>query len=550
MRIGLAQINPKIGDFASNTRKILKYIEDAKRLNRELLVFPELTIPGYPPRDLLDYPSFIEANLKSLGEVAKAARGITVICGFIERNVSRTGRPFHNSAAILQEGRIIATYRKQLLPYYDVFEEERYFDPGHEACVVQVGPTKVGVAVCEDFWNIDTFLKRPYAARPPEKLREARPDIVVNISASPFSLGKPDRRITLFQQGVAVVGAPIILCNQVGGNDELLFDGCSFALDAQGRPIAKGPAFEEALVVFDTDGGQKAQPPVPAWPGSEPEWIALALKMGLHDYVRKCGASRVCLGLSGGIDSSVVAAIAVDALGKEAVAGISLPTRYTTSPSIEDAEALARNLGIVCRVVPIEGIFGAFESVCNNWFGHGSKSVTLENIQPRIRMTLLMAMANEEQRLLLNTSNKSEIATGYSTLYGDSAGALSVLGDLTKRQVYALARWINRSKPVIPVRVLERPPTAELRENQTDQDTLPPYDILDDLVNQAIVEAKSPVQMMAESPSESVSTFSRLHGASEYKRRQLPPVLRISERAFGMGRRMPIAASTPFHTTI
>ena len=551
MRIGLAQINPKVGDFASNTRKILKYIDDAKRLDRELLVFPELSIPGYPPRDLLDYSSFIDANLKALEEVAKAARGITVICGFVERNASKTGRPFHNSAAILQEGRIAATYRKQLLPYYDVFEEERYFEPGHEACVVQVGASRVGVVVCEDFWNIDTFLKRPYATRPPEKLREARPDIVVNISASPFSLGKPDRRISLFQQGAAVVGAPIILCNQVGGNDELLFDGCSFALDAKGNPIAKGPAFEEALVVFETGGGQVSPPTLPAWPSSEPEWIALALKMGLRDYVLKCGASRVCLGLSGGIDSSVVAAIAVDALGKDAVAGVSLPTRYTSSPSIEDAEVLAKHLGIACRIIPIEGIFGAYESVCKAWFGHGSKSLTLENIQPRIRMTLLMAMANEEQRLLLNTSNKSEIAMGYSTLYGDSSGALSVLGDLTKRQVYALARWINRTGKIIPTRVLERPPTAELRENQTDQDTLPPYDILDDLVNQAIVEGKSPSQLTcASASSESIETFSRLYSASEYKRRQLPPVLRISDRAFGMGRRMPIAASTPFHPTI
>lgn len=546
MKVALAQLDPKVGDFPGNVAKITKAIAAARAQGARLLVLPELTVTGYPPRDLLDYDRFVDDNLAALDAVAKAAHGITVVCGYVERNPAPTGRPYFNAAGVLRDGKVIASYRKQLLPYYDVFDEERYFEPGPSACtscVFELDGKRVAVTICEDIWNASNYLKRPYVVRPLDVLRGQRPDLVVNLSASPFNLGKPATRIKLFGEAAAALGAPVLFCNQVGGNDELLFDGASFALSPAGAVLARAKAFAEELLVFETSG----EGPLAAWPETDEAWLFEALSMGLGDYVRKCGASKVCLGLSGGIDSSVVAAVAAHALGPENVSALALPSRYTASASLEDAALLARKLGIEYKVCPIESVFELYQNLWQNWFKHKPVAVTLENLQPRIRMTILMAYANEGNRLLLNTSNKSEIACGYATLYGDSSGAIAVLGDLTKDQVYALARHLNRAGEVIPRRVLERPPTAELRENQTDQDTLPPYDVLDGIVRATLVDLASPAQLVESGyPAAAVKTFGRLFAGSEYKRHQLPPALRVSARAFGVGRRVPIASAKPW----
>jgi NAD+ synthase (glutamine-hydrolysing) len=365
-------------------------------------------------------------------------------------------------------------------------------------------------------------------------------DLVLNLSASPFHVQKPARRVELFQEMTRALRAPVAVCNMVGGNDELLFDGCSLVISRSGKVVAAGKAFEEDLLIVDAQTPPLSKMP---WPESEPEWLYRALTMGLKDYVRKSGASRVCLGLSGGIDSSVCASLAAAALGGDAVAGLSLPTRFTSGPSEEDARTLAENLGISFREISIEPLFKGYEALLDKLFEKEPASLTLENIQPRIRMAVLMAVANEENRFLLNTSNKSEIACGYATLYGDAAGALAVLGDLTKHQVYQLAEYINRNGPVIPTRVIQRAPTAELRENQTDQDTLPPYEVLDLMVAQAVEQSRGPADLIQGGFQEAmVRHFQKLFAASEYKRRQLPPVLRVSSRAFGMGWRIPLAA--------
>lgn len=547
MKIGIAQLNPRVGDFSGNTRKILEMIEQARSQGHQLIAFPELALSGYPPRDLLDYPSFVDANLDALERIAKQTQEITVICGFIDRNMTKSGRPYFNSAAILQNGKAVASYHKQLLPYYDVFDESRYFEPGNKPCVFTIDSFTFAVTICEDLWNQSPFVDRLYDKNPLEALRKEKLDFLINISASPFSLGKPARRIELFHRAARELGTPVLFCNQVGGNDELLFDGCSFAVTPSGKLVVCGPAFEQALFGVDTSGFRSPTSAANHWPTSDGEILFNALQMGLRDYVCKCGAKAVCLGLSGGIDSSVVAAIAAKALGPKNVTGISLPTRYTSEPSIEDAGTLSERLGICFHLLPIEDHREFYETKWRGWFGKEPREVTLENLQPRIRMTLLMAYSNEGDHLLLNTSNKSEIATGFATLYGDSAGAISVLGDVTKGQVYEIAKFINREREVIPNRVLTRVPTAELKPGQTDQDVLPCYEILDRLVSQSIERLVNIEELAGHGFSkEDIEKFTLLHTRSEYKRYQLPPVLRVSERAFGMGRRIPIAAKYPW----
>ena len=536
LRVAIGQFNPTVGDFAQNRDHMIRFIEEARTQGARLVVFPELSVTGYPPRDLLDYDCFIDANLKTLEELAGATHGITAVCGFVERNPDPAGHPYYNSAAVLQDGKLLTVYRKRLLPYYDIFEETRYFEPGESSCIFQLDKWKIGVVVCEDAWNLPTYLNRPYRETPLKDFRDQGLDLLVNLSASPFSVGKPEKRISLFRDIAAFLQAPLVFCNQVAGNDELIFDGCSLALSAEGRILAAGKAFEEELVLADF--ASRASEVAPPWPHEESEWIRLALVLGIGDYVKKCGGNSVYLGLSGGIDSAVVAALAAEAVGGDNVHAISMPTRFNLSASQADAQALAKNLGARFRTVPIEPIFSVYETLAKDWFGGGVSTLTLENLQPRIRMTVLMAFANEGKGFLLNTSNKSEIATGYATLYGDTAGALAVLGDLTKNQVYALARHLNREREIIPQRIIDRPPSAELRENQTDQDSLPPYDVLDDMVVKLVEGLQPPSRM----EGEFARKLGHLHAVSEYKRRQLPPVLRVSSRAFGIGRRMPVAA--------
>lgn len=543
MKIAIAQINPKLGDVHRNRKNVLENIAKAKTLGARLVVFPELALTGYPPRDLLDYSILIEENLKALNEIKHSSRGIGVVCGYVEKNPEPFGKPFYNAAAIFDGGERIGNYRKQLLPYYDVFEDERYFESGKEGVIFSLEGKKIGITICEDVWNAPGFLHRPYLKDPIQFYAGKQLDLLINLSASPFHAGKHELRLELFKETANRVQAPVVFCNQVGANDELIFDGSSFIMGKNAGVVGGCPAFQEALSVFDIEN--QVPPPV-QWPQTWTEALAQALTLGIRDYVHKTGFQKVCLGLSGGIDSSVVAVLAKHAVGKENVEGVCLPTRFSSQEGLRDAIQLGKNLGISHSVVPIENYFNAFETGLAQQFGRKVSSLTLENVQPRLRMTLLMAVSNETKSLLLNTSNKSEVATGFSTLYGDSSGALGVLGDLTKHEVYELACYFNRQSEVIPESILRRLPTAELKENQTDQDVLPPYRELDILVTETIEELVDPRQADEEEvSSQSVATYLRLHALSEYKRKQFPPILRVSARAFGMGRRIPIASLKP-----
>ncbi|MEZ4749551.1 MAG: NAD+ synthase [Bdellovibrionota bacterium] len=515
LKIGLAQCNPVIGDLDGNLAAILQRLEMAEKQGVDLLIFPELSLTGYPPRDLLFEEGFVSRQLAALEKVETACRRVAVFLGFVEPNNEPSGRPFFNSLAVVHEGKRIATYRKRLLPYYDVFDEPRYFEPGSSPTIVEIKKKKIGLAICEDVWNETGFLNRLYGTHPMADLEKAGLDLLVVPSASPFHLLKHQARERLLLHVSQRLRAPVAFCNQVGGNDELLFDGCS-ALVGNGKVLAAGPAFEEALVVASLPTVSEDRP---VYPKSDAEWLLGALELGVRDYVRKCRASNVVVGVSGGIDSAVVVALAVRALGKEHVYALSLPTRFTSSGSKSDARVLCEKLGVSFKELSIEPLFEKYRGLWPEWFGHPLEEVALENIQPRIRMTLLMALANEKGALLLNTSNKSEISTGYATLYGDSAGALSVLGDLTKDQVYALARALNDHGMQIPEGILNRAPSAELRENQADSDSLPDYETLDALVEQRVVQARAGGQ----SDRNAEALFSRLYAASEFKRAQLPP---------------------------
>lgn len=546
MKIAISQMNPRVGDVACNLKLILEAIKKAKAGHCHLLLFPELAIIGYPPRDLLNYSHIVDENLKALEKIKVESLGITVLIGYIEKNPSNSGKPYFNSVAVFQNGNLIKNYRKWLLPYYDVFEEERYFEPGNETVVFKVMGKNIGLTICEDLWNEPGFLPRDYAKKPIEALMAHKLDLLVNISASPFQLGKTQIREKLFQQVSKKIKAPVVFCNQVGANDELIFDGASFVITEQGKQM-QAKAFEVDFQEWNLETKLCA---VTHSLTTEAAMLVEALALGIRDYVEKSRLNTVCIGLSGGIDSSVVAALAVKALGPKRVFGFALPSKFNASQSLEDAEILAANLGITCQTISIETLFQEFEKQLTKTMGQSPKTLTLENIQPRIRMTLLMALANEGGHLLLNTSNKTEIATGYATQYGDTAGAIAVLGDLTKHQVYCLAQEINLGTnlgtEVIPQRVITRAPSAELRENQKDQDTLPPYDILDKIV-ESHIEQNQPLSpdSAPETPIQFIQLVSRLNAASEYKRHQLPPALRVSSKAFGMGRRIPIVGRKP-----
>lgn len=542
MKIAIGQINPRVGDVAWNLKLILDQTHKAKGSGCELVAFPELSLLGYPPRDLLDFPQIVDENLRALENIKEASSNICVVVGYVERNSSSTGKPFFNSAAVFYKGKQIANYRKWLLPYYNIFEEERYFESASETVCFKINNKNIALSICEDLWNEQGFVTRLYDKKPIDALSNLKIDLVFNLSASPFELGKNKTREKLFQQVSKKLKAPVIYCNQVGANDELLFDGSSFVMGENGK-TAQAKAFEQELLVWDSEN---SKPQVNAPELTEAQSLLEGLSLGIRDYLDKTPAGSICLGLSGGIDSSVVAAIAVKALGPNRVFGFAMPSKFNAAQSLEDAQKLAQNLGISLRTLPIDRIYEAVKKELEPVVGHSLKTLTLENTQPRIRMTLLMAIANEEGHLLLNTSNKSEILAGYATLYGDTAGALSVLGDLTKHQVYELAKMINANKEVIPRRILERAPSAELRENQADQDTLPPYDILDSLVV-GHVEGLKPftADVWPKIPPETLKKVSHLNSISEYKRRQLPPALRVTSRAFGMGRRIPVVGRKP-----
>jgi len=549
MRIALAQLNPVIGDIAGNTRRVLDAIERARADSAELVVFSELILPGYPPKDLLLKPRFIDENVAAVRRVAAACNDLTALVGFAQPTGRDTGRPLHNAVALCRQGEIQGVYHKSLLPTYDVFDEDRYFEPGRQPCVLPFrgrdgAAWTLGVSICEDLWNDETVVaRRRYDANPTRELVAAGATIILNASASPFSVGKEDLRTRLFTAQSDRYRVPIVVVNQVGGNDDLVFDGAS-AVYAPGRgAIARARAFEEDLLIVDLAPDPAAArcdlypPPL--------ESIYAALLLGTRDYVSKCGFRGVVVGLSGGIDSAVTAVIAAQALGPDAVHGVAMPSRYSSDHSLEDARLLAKNLGLDFRVIPIDAIHRAYEAGLTETFAGRSPDTTEENVQARIRGNLLMALSNKLGWLLLTTGNKSEIAVGYCTLYGDMCGGLAVISDVPKTTVYDLARLINAraGRDLIPARCLEKPPSAELRPDQTDQDSLPPYPVLDDILQRYVEDLQSADDIIATGFDPAVvQSVVRKVDASEYKRKQAPPGIKVTSRAFGTGRRMPIAA--------
>jgi NAD+ synthase (glutamine-hydrolysing) len=556
MRIALAQINPTVGDISGNVALILRDIERAKSQRAQLVVFPELAIVGYPPKDLLLKPAFIEDNLVALEQIAKACVGVHAIVGFADRNSESVGRPLRNAVAVLGEGKVLSRHYKTLLPTYDVFDESRYFEPdvrGARSQIVEIASVKVGISICEDLWNDERFIsRRLYHQNPIADLDAAGAEVLVNCSASPFVLGKHAFRLKLFGGQAQRFVNPLIYVNQIGGNDELVFDGNSVAFDSEGKVLAQAKAFEEDLMVVETDQrgtglrhvNKESESPVPEAHATDMQSLFSALTLGLRDYVNKCGFKSVVLGLSGGIDSALVCALAAKAIGPERVCGIAMPSRFSSDHSINDAKHLAHNLGIEFHLVPISSVHDAYESLVMPFWTDKPRDATEENLQARVRGGILMAFSNKFNHLLLTTGNKSEVAVGYCTLYGDMCGGLAVISDVPKTMVWELSRWINShfGRELIPVSSIEKVPSAELRPNQTDQDSLPPYEVLDAIMERHVEDDESFEQIVAAGfEAATVARVIKLIDRSEYKRRQAAPGLKVTSRAFGFGRRMPIA---------
>lgn len=540
MKIALAQLNPVIGDFRGNVRKIEQACQTAARLGAGLVVLPEMAVSGYPPRDLLTIPKFVDENQRALDWLVSTVRGPAVLAGHFLRTADGSGKNLANAATLFRDGETLATARKILLPSYDVFDELRYFTPGEKPVVYALDGVRIGLTICEDIWNMPGFQDAsPYARNPVSEITALGADIIVNISASPFRLNRPALRVKLGREIVKSSGLPFILANQVGGADDILFDGHSFALSPTGEIAAMANGFEEDLALVDTSTWKGDIRPIAK---CEAEELEKALVLGVRDYLGKCGFTKAVIGLSGGIDSSVVAVIAAKALGPQNVTGISMPSQYTSGASVEDAKKLAENLGINFHVIPIQPLFGEYGRSLRQLFAGLPEDVTEENIQARIRGGILMAASNKFGSMLLSTGNKSELAVGYCTLYGDMAGGLSVISDVFKTRVYELARWMNRDKEVIPARSITRPPSAELRPDQTDQDSLPPYDTLDEIVERYVELREDPQSIISERlPREVVTDVIRKVDANEYKRSQAAMGLKVTDKAFGSGRRMPVA---------
>jgi NAD+ synthase (glutamine-hydrolysing) len=541
MKIALCQINPIIGDFDHNTSLMLEASGRAWALGCGLAVFPELSLIGYPPKDLLERPSFVKENLRRLETLASRAEGIALLCGFVDQTPSSVaGKPLLNSAALLSNGKIVGKGGKRLIPTYDVFDETRYFEPARESLLFELQGKRIGVTICEDIWTVGDYEGIPrYAADPVTDLVRRGIDLLVNISSSPYTLHKRSVRQGILERLSTHHNLPTLYCNQVGGNDDLLFDGASMIVNGKGRLIGLGKEFEEDLLVWDSETDS---PPIESLEPPEEESILKGLILGTRDYLRKTGFRKAVVGLSGGIDSSLVAVVARHALGGSNVLGVSMPSPFTSRMSREDARDLARNLGIEFQEIPISGIYEAFRKELSPIFAGLREDETEENLQARIRGTLLMALSNKFGSILLSTGNKSETAVGYCTLYGDMNGGLAVISDIPKTLCYRLARFINREGEIIPERVLTRPPTAELKPDQKDQDTLPPYEILDGVIEAAVVQNLGfrEILDLGYEP-ETVRDVLRRIEISEYKRRQAPPGLKITTKAFGYGRRYPIA---------
>ena len=542
MKIALGQINPTVGDFAGNAAKIIDFSTRAKSLGAGLILFPELSVCGYPPRDLVERASFVQHNREAAEHIAAETHGIAVICGLVTPAQAETGKSVMNSAALLMDGRIKFVQSKMLLPTYDVFDEMRNFAPARSQVLFPFCGKQMALTICEDAWNDKHFWpRRLYTVDPVEALVHAGGNFVLNISASPFWANKRELRHDMLATIARNDHVPVAFVNQVGGNDGLVFDGSSLVFDREGNVIARGKSFEEDLILFDSDSlagelhdqieGEEAS-------------IYAALVLGTRDYVSKCGFQKVIIGLSGGIDSALTAAIAVDAIGAENVTGVGMPGPYSSPGSIDDARALAGSLGIRFVTLPIGNIFDEYKSTLKPVFKDHKGDVTEENIQSRIRGSLLMALSNKFGALVLSTGNKSELGVGYCTLYGDMAGGLAVINDVPKTLVYRLSRYVNSRKPVIPQATLEKPPSAELRLNQKDSDTLPDYEVLDAILEDYVEQAHSAEQISREHnfDLDLVKNVIRMVERNEYKRQQAAPGIKISPKAFGYGRRFPIAA--------
>lgn len=541
MRLFLAQCNPTIGDIEHNTKQILQAIAEAKEALCDLVLFSELAVCGYCPDDLLLDRHFVTKVENALVEIAKSCFGITAIVGTVRENSQMPGKPLCNAAAVLSDGQILGFQDKCLLPTYDVFDEWRYFEPAKSDRVWNLGGKKIGITICEDIWKaFDPVLQGRYADDPLECFEDKKLDLLINISASPYSLGKITTRTLVAKKVAKRLNCPVVLVNQVGANDGLLFDGSSFVVSQYDELLSQAKSFSGDGVVFDLQKQHAVAPPL-FEPGHE---LFMALVMGVKDYFGKQGFSKAVLGLSGGIDSSVVAAIAVAALGKENVLGLFMPSRFTSASSREDAFSVAKNLGVECCELSIEPALEAFLQTLYTNPKSQPFGITEENLQSRIRGSLLMATSNKHGHMVLNTGNKSEIAMGYTTLYGDSVGAIGVLGDLLKRQVMQVAGYINKHATVIPERVLTRPPSAELKYNQKDSDTLPEYPVLDTIVDEFVVHQKTAQEIAAAHGFDAAlvaGVLKQIH-QNEYKRRQLPFGLRVSEKAFSVGRKVPIVS--------
>ena len=540
MKVALGQVDTTVGDVAGNLEMLRAYYRRACDQGAELVVFPELALSGYPPWDLLEQRDFVAANREALESLAKVAVRAGIVVGFIDVNESAHGKSLYNAAALLSDGRVSAVRHKTLLPTYDVFDEARYFEPAKENTPVPFRGRKLGITICEDAWNEAAFWpRRLYAVDPIERLVGAGADLLVNVSSSPFNRGKVATRLSMLQSHVRRRRLPLAYCNLVGGNDELIFDGNSLMLDAKGGIVAQGPAFAEGLLIADPDAGAAALD----WKEPEDiEEVCLALTLGIRDYTRKTGFTNVLVGLSGGIDSALVAALAARALGPAHVTGVSMPSMHSSKGSITDADELCKNIGMKMLRVPITGLYQGTMSAIESAIGRTKPGLAEQNLQARLRGLVLMFLSNKTGSLLLSTGNKSEMSVGYCTLYGDMNGGLSVISDVPKGTVYALARFLNRDKRLIPEGSLTKAPSAELAPNQRDQDDLPEYDVLDRIVMGYVEDAKSPADLVRDGlPEALVYPFLDRIDRAEYKRRQAAPGLKITAKAFGVGRKMPIA---------
>ncbi len=540
MKILLAQINTIVGALEHNTQIIIETIRKARAQNIDLVVFPELTLTGYPPKDLVEKKWFVEKNVHQLDAITPETEGIGAIVGYLAPNPTAEGKGTFNSAALLCDKSISSVHHKSLLPTYDVFDEARYFDPAPSITPALFRGKRLGISICEDIWNDQLHWgRRLYKRDPILELTEQRVDLMINISASPFTLNKRQIKHDMFSQIARRHKVPLVHTNLVGGNDSLIFDGWSNVFNKQGEIVVQGRDFQEDLLLYDTDQTSGEHHPTTA-EGMERLYQALCL--GLRDYVNKCGFKQVVIGLSGGMDSSLVAVLAVHALGRENVVGISMPARFTSELSTKDAAELTRRLGIEYRVIPIEPIFTSYLESLREHFKDKPFDVTEENIQARIRGNILMALSNKFGYLVLSTGNKSELAMGYCTLYGDMAGGLAVISDVPKTMVYELAAYVNRDREIIPASVLSRPPSAELHKNQKDEDSLPPYPVLDPIIKAYVEDHKGLEDIVAMGFERSfIENIIKCIDSNEYKRHQAPPGLKVTSKAFGYGWRMPIA---------